>query len=507
MTRRDATGLPYVVTAEESRGLDAAAIERLGMPGRLLMEVAGQGAARAILARTGAKPANATVLCGPGNNGGDGYVVARLLRDAGWRVRCLSAVEASRLSGDALANCELFKAVGGSVQEMAHVRGVSMAETLASSDVVVDALFGTGLSRPLPQALMPWIQAANGHQGAYRVSLDVPSGVCATKGTLWGEAFRADLTVTFGLIKSGLLQFPAAAQCGEICRVPIGLPTSLIEKAGLTLRGLDGPSIAQRLPSRSPESHKGRHGRMAVVGGFGELAGAAVLTGVAALRAGAGYATWYSGEAPGNVARPPELLAGDWPDLQGVDSLVLGPGLGTSEEASRAMDHALSAQSASVVLDADALNHLASSKAPRWPDGGVVTPHPGEAARLLSSTTEAVQADRLGALKSLIELTQCVVVLKGAATLIGAPGHPSVVAPGGAPTLAAAGSGDVLAGLIGGLMAQGVAPFDASLCAVWLHVTAAQTLGVTRAERGVLASEVAAAVPEVIQGLRMGWGA
>jgi len=507
MTRRDATGLPYIVTAEESRRLDKAAIDDFGMPGRLLMEVAGQGAARAIVTRTGGQQGYVTVMCGPGNNGGDGYVVARLLLDAGWQVLCLSAVDTSKLSGDALVNFELFTALGGAVQEMASVDAASAPAVLEPSTVLVDALFGTGLSRPLPKALTVWLEAANTHKGAYKVALDVPSGVCATKGTLWGSAFQADLTATFGLVKAGLLQYPAASLCGEICVVPIGLPGPVIVQAALRLRGLDPRAIAERLPARHADAHKGRHGRVAVVGGFGELAGAAVLAGVSALRAGAGFATWYGGEAPSGTLRPPELLAGQWSDYQGADALVLGPGLAAGNESKRALEHALYATSGPSVLDADALNILAGIKDPGWPSEGVITPHPGEAARLLDTTIDVVQADRLRALEALIELTRCVVVLKGAATLVGGPGLPIVVAPGGAPALAVAGSGDVLAGLIGGLMAQGVAPFDASLCAVWLHVRASQRLGVRRGDRGALASEVASAVPEVIREVVLGWRA
>jgi hydroxyethylthiazole kinase-like uncharacterized protein yjeF len=225
MTRRDERSLLYLASGDDARRLDAHAIESLGMPGRMLMEVAGQGAVSAIRARAGGRVSRALVLCGPGNNAGDGYVVARGLLDAGWRVTCLSLVDPMKLRGATAQNYELFRALGGAVSQFETMSTEQLVSMVTSAPVLIDALFGTGLSRTLDGGVQQLLRLANSQQGAFRVALDVPSGTCATTGQAMGGTFHAALTTTFGLNKLGLVQFPGAESAGEVVVVPIGLPT------------------------------------------------------------------------------------------------------------------------------------------------------------------------------------------------------------------------------------------------------------------------------------------
>ncbi|MGB0589505.1 MAG: NAD(P)H-hydrate dehydratase [Myxococcota bacterium] len=507
MTRRDEDGLQYAVTGAEARALDAYAIDQLGMPGRMLMEMAGQGAAQAIRQRTGGVPSRAVVLCGPGNNGGDGYVVARALRDARWDVVCLALGGPGRLSGDAAVNFALYRDLDGATHDCTELSEEAIKDRLSNSPVIVDGLFGTGLSRPLKGQAAALVSAASQSRGSYRVALDIPSGLCASRGTVLGQAFQADVTMTFGAIKSGLCQFPGAEFVGELVSIPIGLPSQALAEVARSVGVLDAKAISKRLPKRSKASHKGTHGRVAVVGGFGATEGAAVLCGVAALRAGAGYATWFADAETGSVLRPPELLKKTWGELNSSDALVVGPGLGQSTESKRALKRGLESPARVCVLDADALNLMAPASATTWPQSAVLTPHPGEAARLLGITTAAVQGDRLAALAALVKATGATVVLKGAGTLIGAPGRRTMILPGGVPALAAAGTGDVLAGVIAAFAAQGLSAYDACLCATWVHAGAGLQLGLGHADRGVLAGELSDAIPAQVDALVQGWTA
>jgi len=506
VTVRDERGLLYLATGDECRRLDRHTIDVLGLPGRVLMELAGQGAAELIRQRTGGQPGRAVVLCGGGNNGGDGYVVARSLADSGWSVQCIALKATDALNGDAAANHGLFEALGGAVRVRAEMDQDSITHALSRATVIVDAIFGTGLSRAIEGDAAEWIDQANAETEAFRVALDVPSGVCADTGRTLGHPFRADLTASFGLAKLGLVQYPGAEFAGEVQVVPIAFPTRVIGEASLAWRLLDAAAVAQRLPARVTRGHKGSFGHVGVVGGFAGMGGAAVLTGHGALRSGCGLVTWNGPAAPDLVERPAELMIHDV--ATGLDPrsdvLAVGPGLGRGPGAPGALEAAC-ASGRQLVLDADALNILAEASNPAWPEQAVLTPHPAEAARMLGTSTDAIQANRPGALRQLIDLTGCVVVLKGARSLVGGPGTPGVVVPGNAPALAVAGSGDVLTGVLAGLLAQGASTLDAALCASWLHAAAGRRLGDGRANRGVLASEVADVIPTVVDELLKGW--
>ncbi len=504
MGPRDARGFELLALPAQVREMDRRTIEDLAVPGRVLMELAGAGAAREIMARTGGVPGRALALCGGGNNGGDGYVIARHLRDAGWRVQCVAAAPTERLGGEARANFRLWERLGGVTLNAAD-EAAELPARMGHADVIVDALFGTGLSRGVEGAAAALIEMANGVTRPLKVAVDVPSGVHAGTGAALGVALRADVTTTFGVSKVGLHQGGGASLAGDVVVVTIGLPREVVEEVGAVARLANPEAVAALLPSRAADGHKGSYGHVAILGGFAGKGGAARLAARGALRVGAGLVTWATPGAP--PSRDAEVMHHDLDE--GLDPratvFVVGPGLGTDAVAGAVLDGAL-ADPRPKVLDADGLNLLAA----RDERGGrvagqVLTPHPREASRLLGCSVADVQRDRLAAARVLVDRFGAVVVLKGARTVVAAPGEAPVLFELPAPALSQGGTGDVLAGAIGGLVAQGAAPFEAALAAVWIHAQAGRLRGAGRADRGVLASEIADALPEVIDALVDAW--
>ena len=510
---RDADGFELLATPREVRAMDRAAIDDWGLPGRLLMELAGAGAAQAIMDRTGGIPGKAVILCGPGNNGGDGYVVARHLSDHGWTVRvvALGTVGApADPASDAAVNHALWLRMNGELRIAERGATARMRNWLGHANAIVDALFGTGLKRGLDGAAAELVLAANEATHGLKVALDLPSGLDGDRGTALGPAFRADLTTTFGVAKTGLYLGDGPQHAGEIVPIAIGWPRAVIDHVGATARIARPEPIGRRLPARPSDGHKGSFGHVAIVGGFDGKDGAAVLAGLAVLRSGAGLATWCRPGPP--AERPPELM------YESLDNgltdrarvIVVGPGLGTSPVARVALAQALAANKP-LVLDADALNLIAEGAAPlAEASGHIITPHPLEAARLLGTDAETIAADRFGAAQRLVAKTGAVVVLKGARTIVASPPagtqfSPPVLFDCAEPALATGGSGDVLAGVIAGLLAQGAPPRDAALVGVWLHAAAGRAAGMGRAQRGVLAHELADAIPTAIEALLRGW--
>lgn len=506
-------GLIWLARAAEVRAMDAATIDgsglgaaQLGMPGRVLMELAGANTAALITARTGRRPGKAVVLCGAGNNGGDGYVIARHLTDAGWTVRCLALRAPEDLTGDAAPNAALFAAMGGEIRVVGDKVTARMRNWLQHANVVVDAIFGTGLVRPVEGPAADLLTEANAASHGLKVAVDVPSGVCADNGAVLGVAFRADLTATYGLAKVGLYLHPGEAHAGEVEVVTIGLPRPVVEAVGASARLAEAAWIAAMLPDRPADGHKGTFGHVGVVGGLSGREGAAILAALGALRGGAGLVTWNRPRPEAvTVLRPTEVMAHDASD--GLDPrsdvLCVGPGLGTDDDARELLALAL-ASGRPLVLDADALNIVAGSEAP-VPKESVLTPHPAEAARLLRTTTVDVQASRLDAAEALARSTGATIVLKGASTVIASPATPSVIVPISAPALATGGTGDVLAGLVAALLGQGLSPRDAAVVGVWVHARAGLRAGTDRGHQGSLASEIAAEIPSVVGSLRSGW--
>jgi len=509
---RDAEGLELLATQDEVRRMDALAIEgtwgTLGdgaegvatpIAGRLLMELAGAGAARLIRERAGGLAGKAVVLCGPGNNGGDGWVVARHLAAAGWVVRCVCLAEPAP-GGDAHANMRLWHALGGDIRMAERGATARMKNWLNHANAIVDGLFGTGLKRPLDGAAADLVQAANEAEHGLKVALDLPTGIDGDRGNILGTAFRADLTTTFGVRKLGLYLGAGPEHAGEVVRVDIGWVRPVVDRIGASARLADEQAMRPLVPARPAEGHKGSFGHVGIVGGFPGTEGAAVLAARGALRAGAGLVTWTSPDGPEVVSRPPEIMR--VPFVTALpprpNALVVGPGLGTGLVSEAAVGAAL-ADTRPQVWDADALNLIAASdQLASLGAGRVLTPHPLEAARLLKSDATSIQADRSAAARSLAERSGAVVILKGRNPIVATPGEPLVIFDLAEPTLAVGGSGDVLAGIVGALLAQGLTPRNAALLAVHLHGQAGIACGLGQAQRGAFASDIADAVPAIL---------
>lgn len=477
-----------IYSTRQVRELDAYAIRELGIPGYTLMKRAGEAALRMLRTRWPTAHAIA-VVCGGGNNGGDGYVLARFARAAGLEVVALAASDPARLAGDARIAFEDYVAGGAEVRTFD-------AAALAGVDVVVDALLGIGLTGPVREDAARVIGAINA-AGHPVFAIDVPSGLCSDTGHALGSAVRADGTITFIGLKTGLFLGEGPELCGSVFFDDLEVAPP--DRPGLTptLTRILESELPRALPRRPRASHKGIFGRVLIVGGGDGMPGAARLAGEAALRVGAGVVK--VGVAPESVmavaAGRPELMvyglrsAQDLAPLMGwADVVAIGPGLGQDGWA-RALAAACFAGDRPLIIDADALSLLAE-RVERGRANWILTPHPGEAARLIGCGTAAIQADRLGALRQIVERFGAIAVLKGAGTLIGGPAHVPGICERGNPGMAAPGMGDVLTGAIAGIEAQIGDPWVAARVGVLAHALAGDAEG-RNGERGVLASEVA----------------
>jgi NAD(P)H-hydrate epimerase len=506
------------------REIDSWAIERQGVPGLELMERAGEGVARVLERIVPDGPV--AVLCGKGNNGGDGLVVARLLREHGRTVRVVCATPPGELRGDARANLERlpgeppvqldgapWTAAAEADPEAAGAGALAGALALAGATALVDALLGTGFSGEPHGALGAAIEALEA-AAAPVVSVDVPSGVDASTGAVRGGAVHATATVTFHAAKPGLWIRPGKAHAGEVHVLDIGIPRGapLVAEVGLI-----EPAVIARLPTRDAASTKFASGHVLVVGGSRGLSGAPRMAAEASMRAGAGYVTACVPASLQDLlagAATPELMTRGLAEADGAldpgaldelleaagrgGAIVLGPGLGRTDGAF-ALARSLAARAdVAMVLDADGLNahagrleELAARGAPT-----VLTPHAGELGRLLALDSAAVERERLAHVRDAAARSQAVVVLKGDDTLVSLPDGTVAVSRGASPALATAGTGDVLGGVIAALLAQGLDAFTAAAAGVALHAQAgreaARALG---AREGVIASDVISALP------------
>ena len=500
-----------VLGSAAMRAADAEAI-RGGTPSEELMENAASALARAL--RRELPEGRVAVVCGPGQNGGDGLAAARLLALSGHAVSLFTLAEPGAYRGDAARNAERANAVGLRATALTSPRGFAeLRRALAECGGAIDALFGTGLSRPLEGAARRAVLALNS-SGRPVVSADLPSGLYADRGDAPAAAVRAARTVAFGAPKPCHAFPPATDLCGEVEVAEIGIPRRALERRASRLRWTEEADVRALLPLRRIEANKGDFGRLAILAGSRGTAGAAVLAARGALRAGAGLVTVLCAEslAAALWTALPEAMTRALPEengaiapsaaaeiagaLRGFDAVVVGPGLSTKPGAAAAVEAALNS-SIPLVADADALNALAgrARRFSRRRAGTVLTPHPGEAGRLLSRSAREVQADRLGSVRALARRARSVVLLKGARTLVADPSGEVAVNPTGTPLLATAGSGDVLSGIVGALLAGGLAARDAAVAGAWLHGAAAQSLVGRLGDAGLLSHEVADAVP------------
>ncbi len=511
-------GLPVVTTAQ-ARAADRRTIE-LGTPGLELMERAGRGIAAEILGPLRARAARGVVVvAGRGNNGGDGFVVARLLAAAGFRVEAWLLGPRERVTGDARANLDRWLASGGRVEELGEAQGpAALAARLRSAGVVVDAVFGTGLNaeirgpaarviEAIALARRPSREMAGSGSSPVVLSVDLPSGLDGDTGEPWGTAVSADVTVTLGGTKLGLLLPAARAHVGRLVEVDIGLAPEALAAIEPLARAATLEMARALLPARPVSGHKGSHGHVVVVAGSDGKAGAAALAGRAAIRGGSGLVTIATPAAVRDLVAGllPEAMTEAWPAagvdfgplLDGRDAVVCGPGLGREAAAASVARRLASAVALPLVLDADGLNAFAGEpEALRSaPAARVLTPHPGEMARLAGVSVADVQADRLGAARAMAGRSGAVVVLKGAGTVVAHPDGRACVNTTGGAVLGTGGTGDVLAGLVGALLAQGVEAFSAARLGVFLHGLAGDRVAGRIGDAGLLASELADEIP------------
>lgn len=517
-----------VFTAEEMRRLDRRAVTDLGIPGTTLMENAGAGAAREIQTAFGPlKRRKIVILCGKGNNGGDGFVVARHLRRGGADVRVFLLAGVRDVRGDAAVKLREFKRARGA--RLTEVRGeealARVERALRSADLVVDALLGTGLTGPVEGVMARAIAAINAG-GRPVVALDLPSGLSSDTGTLLGPTVTASLTTAFAGVKRGLVLYPGAARAGKVRVVPIGIPPGEVSR-GISVFLLEPSDIGPLFPRRPGDAHKGNFGHLLVVAGSVGKTGAAALAGRAGLRSGAGLVTIAcpASQQPIVAALGMEAMTEPLPETPSqslalkardrlldlaarADAVALGPGISLDPETQTLARDLVRELERPVVVDADGLSALAGhldllkqARAARC-----LTPHPGEMARMLGRTVAEVEADRIGAVRAFSERYGVFLALKGAGTVIGEPGGKIFVNPTGNPGMASGGAGDVLTGMVGAFLGRGMDPLQALQAAVYLHGLAGDLARDERGEEGLIAGDILEAIPAAMLKLRGGDG-
>lgn len=492
-------------TAEQSRTLDRLAIEQQGVPGFKLMQRAAQAAFKALQLRW-PKTRRLSVLCGSGNNGGDGLVIAVLAQRQGLAVQLLCLADnvddyAGKLRGEALEAYRL--ACDEGVRIDPYQPGMAL-----SGELIVDAMLGTGLSGEVRGLYRQAIEQLNA-QPQPVLAVDIPSGLCADSGRVLGAAVEAQLTVSFIGLKRGLLTHQAVDHVGELLFDDLRVSEPVYQQVPVELFRTLETDLTRLLPARPRSAHKGQHGRLLVIGGDRGMGGAAIIASQAAARCGAGLVSLAT--RPEHLAaalsRCPELMchavdSGQTlePLLAQADLLVVGPGLGQSAWADQLLQQAL-ASGKPLLLDADALNMLATSKAlqGRKQANWILTPHPGEAARLLGVAVGEVQRDRFAALAALQQRYGGTVILKGAGSLA-SDGQRTYLCSAGNPGMACGGMGDLLSGIVGALWAQGLDALDAARLGVYLHARAADLCAERQGERGLLATDLLAWLPLLLNG-------
>ncbi len=504
-----------VLTPAESAALDRAGAER-GLSIDALMEAAGRAVARAVAdVAGGTYGRRVVVVCGKGNNGGDGLVAARYLDRWGCRAVAVLGAPRDELRAPTVTNLRRFIGQGGVCVPYSADR---LARELERADIAVDAIFGTGFSGEPSGDMAAAITLLNRARAGV-VAVDVPSGVEGETGAIRGEAVRAELTVTFGTWKPGLLFFPGASRAGEVIVADIGFDRDMIDT---DLWLVEAEDVARLLPARLADGHKRSSGVVLVVAGSRSMTGAAALAAMAAYRAGAGLVTLAAPECivpvleavlteatflPLAQTEEGTIAAEAWPSLEGrlrtVDAVAAGPGL-TANEATAGVARRLLAESpAPLVLDADGLNAFAGREEElrRRSAGVVLTPHLGEFERLTRVASKDVLQDRVGHIRKFAAAWDCTVLLKGTRTLVGEPGGRVRVNPTGSSALSTGGTGDVLTGALAAFLARGLSPADAAVAAAYVHGAAGRLAGEDLGE-GAVASDVMERLPKAIDMVR-----
>jgi len=521
-----------VVNASQMQEIDAATISR-GVPGLLLMEQAGTLAARAMTEAFGFKcgPKSGSmagkrviILCGKGNNGGDGFVVGRHLLGNGANVTCLLAGDKASVNGDAGTNLAAYVGLGGSLETADQITPERLRDHLNQADLVVDALFGTGLNQPLRAPALDWVTAL--HQVAVPVvSIDIPSGIDANSGAVLGTAVRADLTVTFARPKLGHFITPGAELTGTLMVADIGIPSQVVAEEDIRTHLITPQSAVKWLPKRGHAAHKGTFGHTLIIGGSPGMTGAPTLAAMGAHGVGSGLVSVAIPAGLNDIIEHKLTEPMSLPMPETVDRtfsetavkpllnaatersvVVLGPGISTHPETQTMVRNFTTTYDGPLVIDADGLNAWANhmDQFPRRIAPTIITPHPGEMAKLTGLSTSAVQHDRITVACKLAHEQDVIVVLKGANTVIANPDGQVWLNPTGGPALASGGSGDVLAGIIAGLLAQSRSAIEAATLGTFLHGLAADLWSGRHGPAGLKASTLAEWVADAMVALKEG---
>lgn len=539
--------LMKVVTAGEMREIDRRTIEDIGIPGIVLMENAGRAVADAAgrvlgsltvsgsgcdgggAAGDGDTAGNVAgrrvcIFAGKGNNGGDGFVAARYLANRGARVKAFLLGKKEEVKGDAAVNLAALARMGLEVEELSQGELHKARVAISISDIVIDAIFGTGFKGEISGLAALVIEAINDSSRPV-ISVDIPSGVDADTGGVAGRCVRASYTVTMGLPKVGLMLYPGALYAGNVVVADIGIPSAFASDERLRFNMSTSGYVRGLLPARHPDSHKGDFGRILVIAGSEGMIGAAALTCLSALRTGAGLVTLGIARSLHDLMeiKLTEVITRPLPETEArslsiaaqgmiestakrADVLAIGPGLSTNSETAQLVRNLLVSLNMPAVVDADALNAIAQDisvlRAARAPL--VLTPHGGEMARLLGVNVNEVKRDRLATACRAARQWGKVVVFKGARTIIADPSGAAYINPTGNPGMATAGSGDVLTGAIAGLIAQGLAPFEAAIAGVYIHGLAGDLALEDKGEAGLLAGDILERLPLAETRLRKG---
>ncbi len=515
-----------VLTGTQMKELDSQAIQNYGIPSLILMENAGRSIAEHLANRLlELEGRRVCLVCGKGNNGGDGLVVARQLLRLGAEVSCVVLSTPESLSAETATQASILAASGTPLRYLSRSSELPALEVaLANSELVIDALLGIGVSGAPRGLYQPAIELINARD-AFTVSVDLPSGLEADSGQVSGVCVKADLTVTLELPKLGLLLYPGRGYVGELLLGEVGYPAKLKAEYASGLEQIERGWVAERLPRRRPDSHKGSYGHVLVLAGSRGLSGAAILAAEAAERSGAGLVYLGYPESLGPVieGRLIEAVKRALPESEGafcaaaaeaalalieaddIDVVALGPGLSRRPAAQAFVRQLLPQLDRPLVLDADGLNLISPLgaqqasllRARRAPT--VLTPHPGEFARLSGLSVAQIEADRVGRARQFAKEYGVTLVLKGVPTVTALPSGKILINSTGNSGLSSGGSGDVLTGLIAGLIAQGMAPEEAAPAGVYLHGALAERLKERLGERGMIAGDLVRTIPGVLK--------
>ncbi|MFZ3073223.1 MAG: NAD(P)H-hydrate dehydratase [Thermodesulfobacteriota bacterium] len=513
-----------LVNAETMKRLDRKAERSYGIKGIVLMENAGRAVSEAVKREaSGASNKRVSIVCGKGNNGGDGFVSARHLKNSGFDVTVFSFSSISGINGDAGINARIWEKMGGVTAVISKSSGVkNSVSTLKHSSVIVDAIFGIGLSKRIEGVYKEMIEAVNKVSKPV-VAIDVPSGIDATSGKVLGLAIKASRTVTMAFAKPGLFVYPARDFSGKVEVADIGMPKEILSEDSARFHLLDDSFVASVLRPRKKNTHKGTYGHTLVIGGSIGKTGAPYMAALGAMRAGAGLATIALPKSldRGMDEKTIEVMTCPLPEttglmlgdisfsetvkaMKGKTSVVIGPGLGGGDTfgyVRRVVEKCVELDMP-LVIDADGLNALSEDvsvlkKASKKGGRIVITPHPGEVARLFGVKAKDVQFDRIGFAQRLFKETGCTVVLKGAGTIV-ASKEKIFINPTGNPGMASAGTGDVLSGIIGAFLSQGIPDVLAACAAVYIHGLCGDEVAKKRGEIGMLATDILNELPVII---------